>query len=77
MKYQMKSSFRSVRPKTVQMMKNDKNGRTGSVNCFKMRCKRRVERRNRIDCGTTNERTRQTRQKMGKHIGSTADEHCL
>ncbi len=39
----MKSSFRYVRPKTVQMMKNDKNGRTGSVNCFKMHSIRKAE----------------------------------
>lgn len=39
----MKSSFRYVRPKTVQMMKNDKNGLTGSVNCFKMHSIRKAE----------------------------------
>ena len=39
----MKSSLRYVRPKTVQMMKNDKNGRTGSVNCLKMHSIRKAE----------------------------------
>ena len=39
----MKSSFRYVPPKTVQMMKNDKNGRTGSVNCLKMHSIRKAE----------------------------------
>ena len=39
----MKSSFRYVRPKTVQMMKNDKNGLTGSVNCLKKHSIRKAE----------------------------------
>ena len=39
----MKSSFRSIPPKTVQMMKNDENGLTGSVNCLKMHSIRKAE----------------------------------
>lgn len=39
----MKSSFRSVPPKTEQRMMNDKNGRTGPGNCFKTDGMRKVE----------------------------------